>query len=149
MRLDHETVRLVHSGVAQASAWGEVGWQPLNGAWRGRVDSCASQLPGANLALEFQVRPRRPSEPSVVLLADTVCLLRLDHNQAHRGRLGTHVQSGVDLSLLEWLERDAAGSPPMTGEVSAQHVKIACMKGAVALGVNIDGVIWTDPPKGV
>lgn len=61
---------------------------------------------------------------------------------------GTHVQSGVDKTLLEWPLPHEAGSPPLQG-VTAQHVKIACLKGAAVLGINTDGVIWIDPPEGV
>lgn len=147
MAADHETVRVVLGGLARVTAWGEVAWSMKNGSWRGRVDGCDSVLVDVSLMVEFQVRPRRPSEPSVLLLDGSTCLLRLDHNQVHKGRLGTHIQSGLDPTLLEWPQPDQAGSPPAQG-VTAQHVKVACLKGASLLGVNVDGVIWIDPPEG-
>lgn len=140
---------MVLKGIAAAAAWGEVEWELLNGSWRGRIESCASGLAGVQLEIEFQVRPSRPNEPSVLVLAGRRCLLRLDHNQVHRGKWGTHIQSAVDSSLLVWPQPEDAGSPPATGEVSAQQVRVACLKGAGILGVNTKGVIWTDPPDGV
>ena len=149
MNPDHEAAHLIRTGIAEAVAWGEVTWVPLNGTWRGRVESCASKLSDVQLEVEFQVRPGRPNEPSVLVLAGSLCLLRLDHNQVHQGRWGTHIQSSADRSLLMWPQPEDAGSPPATGEVSAQQVKIACLKGAAVLGVNTKGVIWIDPPDGV
>lgn len=88
-------------------------------------------------------------QPSVLLLANGVCLLRIDHNQTHKGTFGTHIQSGVDTGLLRWPSPGEAGSPPQEGEVSLQDVKIACLKGASILGINVEGVEWIDPPEGV
>ena len=149
MNPDQETALLVLSGDVHATAWGEVTWTCLNGSWRGRVEWCSASLDGITLMLEFQVRPRRPMQPSVLLLANGICLLRIDHNQTHKGAFGTHVQSGVDTGLLRWPSPDEAGSPPQEGEVSLQDVKIACLKGASILGVNVEGVEWIDPPEGV
>lgn len=50
MTPDRTTVQLVLEGVAEAAAWGEVGWSWLNGSWRGRVESCSSKLDGIVLA---------------------------------------------------------------------------------------------------
>lgn len=84
----------------------------------------------------------------MLVLTNDGCLLRLDHNQVHAGRLGTHIQSDVDKTLLRWLSPDEVNSPPLEGEVSLQHVKIACLRGAAILGIDIQGVDWIDPPEG-
>lgn len=149
---DRQKSQHVLSGRAQAVAVGEVTWSGINTAWRGEVTCFIDGVEDCEVALQIQVRPLRPSEPTVVLLLNRMTCRRVDVNGRHRGKQWTHVQgrdsSDEDDRMLpdppEWFPQIPTG-PQVPPWAYHQVFRAA----ARLFSINTDGVQWVDPPEGV
>ncbi len=143
--VDDATARFIRSKEFQGEAWGEPDWRLLNGTWRGRIDVAGTLE--LNVQLKVQYRPRRPDEPTVVLLAKGIGVWRIDHNGVHRGELSTHLQrhGGDDFQVLDPAE---LGSPQLGGGLGLSYLQTTMRSSARYLNIGTKGVDWTDPPGG-
>lgn len=149
---DRQQSQHVLSGRAQAVAVGQVTWTATNTAWRGEVDCFVEGVEDCEVALQINVRPLRPSEPTVVLLLNRTICRRVDVNGTHRGRRWTHVQ-GRD--AFEDAERMFPDPPewfpdlPFGPDVPDWAYHQVFLAAARLFGINADGVEWVDPPEEV
>lgn len=77
---------------SDACAFGEPEWKRVNGTWRGRIEVGAGNFDPGDLALELNLRPMQPTEPTVVYIVRDKDLGRVDVNGGHKGRRFTHRQ---------------------------------------------------------
>lgn len=139
------------SGAGEASAWGSTQWAPMNGAWRAEWPVSAKGWPDGALHLMMMVRPRRPSEPTVVYMVRGAHMRRVDCNGGHQGQRFTHIQGA-----------DSFGDPERTCPVPDDFVAIAHGPDAVPgdiyrrvlqdsaklFRIDVSAVDWEDPPEG-
>jgi len=142
--------RYLLSADSDAAAFGDVVWTSINGVWRGSVPVSCSWFPEGGLRAEMQVRPRMPSEPTVVYVVRDSHLARVDTNGAHRGRRFSHFQ-----------HRQTPEDPEVTEAVPTWFVDVPLVDtvsdGTYArvfrdscrlLRINTSAVRWIDPPEG-
>ncbi|MEI4273984.1 hypothetical protein TEK04_19860 [Klenkia sp. LSe6-5] len=143
-------VRYLLEGKATAFAVGTIRWTSINGSWRGDVECHAVNMPGCSVTLQINVRPKRPDQPTVVLLLNGLSCRRVDVNGGHRGRSWTHVQgrdnSDLEDHLLadppEWFPTLPIGLP--VGSDAYHEVLIAAAR---LFEIDTAGLHWEDPPE--
>ena len=138
-------------GAAGACAFGEIEWKWINTAWRGGIPVTAEGYEPPALRLEMQVRPMRPSEPSVVYLVHGDHLRRVDINGGHKGRIYSHVQTKqssdgppeVTEELPEWFTK-----VPIADTVGRDIYRRVLWDAARLFQIGMSGVPWVEPPEG-
>ena len=142
------------SGRANAFAVGPVLWTAINGTWRGRVECLAVNMPGCTVVIEMQVRPSRPSEPTVVLNLNGSMCRRVDVNGAHRVgsrvRRWTHVQGRDSSDEPDRLMPDPPEWFPVVpfGSGVPQDAYHQVFVAAARLfQIETSGLTWDDPPE--
>lgn len=139
-------------GSRDPVVWGEVEWDRRAASYSGGMSGLTAD--GAAVTLAVTVRLMRPWEPTVLYRCGAIAW-RIDHNGGHRGRMFTHLQA-EDKDDPAWARsfvRDLSGGElfsPMVGETpSGSDLEATLRSSAGYLHVNVEGVIWTDPPEGV
>ena len=142
------------SGRSNTLIVGPIVWTAINGTWRGRAECLTVNMPGCVVVLELQVRPSRPSEPTVVLNINGSFCRRVDVNGAHRtaGQLArwTHVQ-GRDSP--DEPERLMSNPPewfpdvPFGTTVAPDVYHQVFVAAARLFEIDASGLSWDDPPK--
>lgn len=132
-------------------AFGEVDWSPMNGTWRGSVECVAQGLDDCSIVLQINVRPMRPSEPTVVLLLNGDICRRVDVNGTHQHRRWTHVQGRDASSEPDRLFPDPPGWFPVVQlgpNVPAWTYHQVFKAAGRLFMIDAGGVQWVDPPSG-
>ena len=110
-----------------------------------------SQL-DVGLVLEMQIRPMRPSEPTVVYLANGDHMWRLDVNGGHHGRHFTHVQTRASSGSAETtvgVQLQTVDLPLGPQTVSGNVYRAVFFEAARMCSVQTEAVVWTDPSGGM
>jgi len=139
------------SGAADVVAVGEIDWTALNGSWRGSVACVAQGVDDCSVVLQINIRPRRPSEPTVVLLLNGEICRRVDVNGTHQHKRWTHVQGRDSSSDPDQLFPDPPDWFPVValGPVVSPWIYHQVFNAAGRLFmIDTGGVQWVDPPSG-
>lgn len=139
-------------GSRDPVVWGEVEWDRRAASYSGGMSGLTAD--GAAVTLAVTVRLMRPWEPTVLYRCGAIAW-RIDHNGGHRGRMFTHLQA-EDKDDPAWagsFVRDLGSvglfSPTVGRTPSGSDLEATLRSSAGYLHVNVEGVIWTDPPEGV
>lgn len=144
-----EGARLL-GGESGACAFGLIVWKPINGQWRGSVTVACDGFEEDELVMEMMVRPRRPSEPTVIMSVRNEILVRVDVNGGHKGERFTHKQwragpfeAECTQAVPNWFY-----SPPFGDSVPTNANERVFASAARLFGVDTSSLDWTDAPEG-
>jgi hypothetical protein len=96
------------------------------------------------LHVEMEVRPKRRSEPTIVLLNEEEHRAHIDVNGMHRGERSSHVQYQTDRAqaypLPDWFY-----SPPHGDTVRSGDYERIFRGSCKFFGIDTSAVAWVDP----
>lgn len=151
MPTDSRLWALAHAN-ANATAYGDMDWSPINASWRARVEVAAEHFDSGEVFLEMIVKPGRPDEPTVSLVALDICCRRVDVNGTHRDgdkpRRQTHLQGEPPPNFVQWLEPNEFPVVAAAGTVDGRTYEHVFGAAAKLMGVDVSSVVWQDPPEG-
>lgn len=138
-------------GKAGACAFGPVTWTKIHDAWRGEVPISAEHYGEHSLSLTIQCHPKRPTEPTVLLIWNSDSVTRVDFNGGHLGQRFSH-----------WHRPRPDGSGEVVEEVPGEmycpapdqplrqgDLKRIFLGAGGLFQVDCSAVDWDDPPWGV
>lgn len=135
------------SEASDACAYTEPDWRRINGAWRGRIGVSATNYDDGDLSLEVMLRPKIPTEPTVVYMVGGKDLARVDVNGSHEASRFTHLQfhKVPDDDVVTWDTPDWFVPVPLGPDIDDNLLLRALQDAARWLRVDTAAVDWNLP----